>query len=132
MERAEETVRSFCAALSRRDPEELAHCFSDDAVYHNVPLEPSNGRDAIRLALAEQCEMFAAIEFRVLQIAAVGTTVLTERLDVVRLGDHVAEIPVMGVFETAGDCITAWRDYFDVAQVGRLLAPADDAVGSSA
>ncbi len=48
--------------------------------------------------------------------------VLTERKDVFTLGTTEAPIPVMGVFEVAEGRITAWRDYFDMAQVTALFS----------
>ena len=51
-----------------------------------------------------------------LAIAADGNRGLTERLDrFVRAdGSTIAAAKVMGLFEVDGDCIIAWRDYFDV------------------
>ncbi|MEM9879804.1 MAG: limonene-1,2-epoxide hydrolase family protein, partial [Pseudomonadota bacterium] len=52
-----------------------------------------------------------------LHIAENGNVVMTERIDRFALasGAHI-ELPVMGIFEVEGDKITAWRDYFDLAQ----------------
>src|SRR3954471_5753483 len=47
----EDVVRRFCAAFSRRDVAELVDFFADDAVYHNIPLAPANGKEAIRTTL---------------------------------------------------------------------------------
>jgi len=46
MPNAEEVVRDFCAAASTRDPAVLRAFFSDDVVYHNIPMEPAEGIDA--------------------------------------------------------------------------------------
>lgn len=35
-----ETVRSFIAACEANDLDQILGCFVDDAVYHNVPLQP--------------------------------------------------------------------------------------------
>jgi SnoaL-like domain len=35
-----QTVLRFCEAFSRRDPEEILGFFSEDAVYHNMPMPP--------------------------------------------------------------------------------------------
>ncbi|MCW2625023.1 limonene-1,2-epoxide hydrolase family protein, partial [Mycobacterium sp.] len=56
------------------------------------------------------------IEFRVINIAANGPVVLTERVDVFRLSDKSFELPVMGAFEVSDGKIKAWRDYFDMNQ----------------
>ena len=116
-----EVVRRFCAAWSDNvGTAELAAFFTDDAVYHNIPLEPVAGRDAI----ADNIESFVrpgppgieSIDFRVMNIAANGPVVMTERVDVFRLPDKSFELPVMGTFEVNDGKITAWRDYFDTNQ----------------
>ena len=40
----ETVVRSFFAAWPRRNMEEVLGYFTDDALYHNMPLEPARGR----------------------------------------------------------------------------------------
>jgi limonene-1,2-epoxide hydrolase len=40
--------------------------------------------------------------------------VLTERVDHVDFDGKRVDARVMGVFETVGDKIVAWRDYFDL------------------
>jgi len=44
----ETVVRSFFAAWPRRNMEEVLGYFTDDALYHNMPLEPVTGKDGIR------------------------------------------------------------------------------------
>jgi limonene-1,2-epoxide hydrolase len=56
------------------------------------------------------------IEFRVINIAANGPVVMTERVDVFRLPHKSFELPVMGTFEVSDGKINAWRDYFDLNQ----------------
>ncbi|TAD76451.1 MAG: hypothetical protein EAY70_09610 [Sphingomonadales bacterium] len=62
-------------------------------------------------------------------IAANGNTVLTERTDAFNFKDgRRAAIRVMGTFELGADGrITAWRDYFDMAEFQREFAPATPA-----
>jgi hypothetical protein len=55
-----------------------------------------------------------ASEFRVINIAANGPVVMTERVDVFKLPKKSFEIPVMGIFEISDGKIRAWRDYFDL------------------
>lgn len=110
----EQLILDFCNAWSRRNIDELLGYFTPDAVYHNIPLEPLKGIDAIRSTL----EMFAApaehIEFEMLALASNGDLVFTERVDRFRiLGKDVA-LPVAGVFEVRNGKIVAWRDYFDM------------------
>ena len=49
-------------------------------------------------------------------IAASGSLVMTERVDVFTFPTATIELPVMGTFEVSDDKITAWRDYFDLNQ----------------
>jgi limonene-1,2-epoxide hydrolase len=53
---------------------------------------------------------------RVINIAANGPVVMTERLDVFRLPGKSFELQVMGTFEVSDGKIHAWRDYFDQNQ----------------
>lgn len=121
MESPIDLVRRFCAAWSDNvNTTELAAFFTDDAIYHNIPFAPISGREAI----ADNIDSFIrpgapsieAIEFRLVNIAANGPIVMTERTDVFTLSGRSFELPVMGSFETKGDKIQAWRDYFDTNQ----------------
>lgn len=107
-------VQRFCDAWPAGDVDALVEHFTDDATYHNIPMEPVTGKDAIRATIAG----FATgnqIEFRVLHIAAAGDVVLTERVDVFTLPDaRTIELPVSGTFELRDGKIAAWRDYFDL------------------
>jgi limonene-1,2-epoxide hydrolase len=57
----------------------------------------------------------AGMRIEMLALAAAGSKVLTERIDWIldAGGKEVMKVPVMGIFETEGGRITAWRDYFD-------------------
>jgi limonene-1,2-epoxide hydrolase len=121
MESPIEVVRRFCAAWSDNiGAAELAAFFTDDAVYHNIPLAPVTGREAIANTIASFIRPGApgieSIEFRVINIAANGPVVMTERVDVFKLPDKSFELPVMGTFEVSDGKISAWRDYFDMNQ----------------
>jgi limonene-1,2-epoxide hydrolase len=118
-----ELVRRFCAAWTSTDPEGLAAFFTDDAVYHNMPVEPVTGRDAIRDTIAGFTAGVERIEFRVHHAVADGAVVLTERTDVFVLPHTTIELPVMGTFEVRDGRIAAWRDYFDLNQFMSKLAP---------
>ena len=121
MESPIEVVRRFCAAWSDNvGTGELAAFFSDDAVYHNIPLAPITGREAIANNIASFIRPGApgieSIQFRVINIAANGPVVMTERVDVFKLPHKSFELPVMGIFEVTDGKISAWRDYFDMQQ----------------
>ncbi|HEY8516135.1 MAG TPA: limonene-1,2-epoxide hydrolase family protein [Candidatus Binatia bacterium] len=113
----EETVRSFCKAVERRDVKELAGYFTDDAVYHNIPLAPVSGREAIEATLAQFITPSSKVEFEMRALATTGSVVLTERVDRFVMNGKSIELPVMGAFEvTPEGKISAWRDYFDMQQ----------------
>jgi limonene-1,2-epoxide hydrolase len=109
-------VRRFCAAWSNINPDELAEYFTDDAVYHNIPIAPVTGRDTIKSTIAGFTGGVEKIEFRLRNIVAEGPIVLTERVDVFVLPQGSIELPVMGAFEVRDGKIAAWRDYFDMKQ----------------
>ncbi len=121
MESPIEVVRRFCAAWSHgMAAGDLAAFFTDDAVYHNIPLAPVTGREAIANNFATFIRPgspgIEGIEFRVINIAAEGPVVMTERVDVFKLPDKTFELQVMGTFEVSDGKIKAWRDYFDMNQ----------------
>jgi limonene-1,2-epoxide hydrolase len=113
----EQVVRRFCDAVTGMDAEALRPFFTDDVVYHNMPMEPAVGLDATIEALAMFMAMCTALRFDIHHLAVEGNAVLTERTDVFTIGSGDAPIAVMGVFEVADGRITAWRDYFDLAKV---------------
>jgi limonene-1,2-epoxide hydrolase len=114
---AEQVVREFCDAWSQGDLDRIMGYFADDAVYHNIPMDPVVGTEAIRAFIEGFTAMVDRIEFEILHLAVDGNVVLTERVDTfVRPAGSVG-LPVMGTFELDGDRITAWRDYFDMVQV---------------
>lgn len=109
-------VREFCAAWERMDADELASYFTEDGVYHNIPMAAAEGRDAIRELLVGMKMMISSIRFDIHQQVAAGNVVMNERTDHLVMGDKTIALPVVGVFEIEGDKIRAWRDYFDMAQ----------------
>jgi limonene-1,2-epoxide hydrolase len=119
---ADELVTEFCKLWDSPDPEELAGYFTDDAVYHNIPMDPVQGREAIKEFIAGFLGAFDGIDFNVHRQVSDGALVMNERTDVMRRkdGGQIA-LPVMGVFEVQGDRIAAWRDYFDMATIANAF-----------
>jgi limonene-1,2-epoxide hydrolase len=109
-------VTEFCQAWIRMDPDELAEYFTDDGVYHNIPMAPMEGKQAIRDGLAGMKAMISSVRFDVHRQVASGDVVMNERTDHLKMGDNVVALPVVGVFEISDGKIRAWRDYFDMAQ----------------
>ena len=115
MANAIEVVRDFCAAWEGRDQQRILDAFTDDGVYHNMPLDPAVGKAAIAALLGVILGPASDVKFEIKQIAAAGDVVLTERIDRFVMGGKTVELPVMGAFEVRDGKIAAWRDYFDLA-----------------
>ncbi|MEV0685489.1 limonene-1,2-epoxide hydrolase family protein [Nocardia sp. NPDC050378] len=109
-------VTAFCAEWGVGTPESIAAYFSEDAVYHNIPMPPLIGKAAILDFLHGFIGTFGRIDFTIHHQAMVGDTVLNERTDRFMLGEKRIELPVMGTFEVRDGKIVAWRDYFDMGQ----------------
>jgi limonene-1,2-epoxide hydrolase len=120
---AEKVVTEFCNAWPRKNIDELLGFFTDDAVYHNIPLEPAKGKAAIRGVINTFLPMAKSLHFKVLHTASNGNVVFNERVDVFDLGNSkTIHLPVAGVFEVTGNKISAWRDYFDMAMYTKQMS----------
>ena len=122
MASAEQVVRDFCATASTRDPEVLRAFFSDDVVYHNIPMDPAEGIEATMAVINMFVGICEGLEFEVHHLASDGSTVLTERTDTFTMKGKTAPLPLMAVaFHVVDGKITAWRDYFDMGQVTAIF-----------
>jgi limonene-1,2-epoxide hydrolase len=108
-------IERFCATWSGPsvDVPMIIEFFTDDAVYHNMPIQPVQGKDAIKGVIEQFMTPFERCDWQVLNIAANGDRVLTERVDKF-IGAKNVELPVMGTFDIKDGKISAWRDYFDL------------------
>ena len=114
---AKQVVRDFCGAWERLDKAAILDAFTDDAVYHNMPMAPATGKDQISALLdIIFAQASDAVKFDIKHIVAEGDVVLTERVDTFTTGDRQIRLDVMGTFELRGGKIAAWRDFFDMAQ----------------
>jgi limonene-1,2-epoxide hydrolase len=115
-------IREFLAAWERRDTDHIVDRFTDDGVYHSMPLTPIVGKAAIRAFVAA----FADVPPGRLVIhhqVATERVVMNERTDHITLNGRPVVLPISGVFEIEGGRIRAWREYFD-------LGPARAAYGT--
>ena len=109
-------IREFFHAWERNDSDYILSCFTDDAIYHNMPLEPLVGKEAIRQFIFQYADSTPGI-FEILHQVVSGDLVMNERLDRVEINGLQTDLPVCGVFEIQDRKIKAWRDYFDLASV---------------
>lgn len=115
---AEMIVREFLAAWPRKNVDELMSYFADDAVYHNIPVPAVRGAAAIRKVFEGFVGSFT-IWLDIVNIAADGDRVYTERIDRFDLDGKRFELPVNGVFELRDGKIVSFRDYFDLGTFER-------------
>ncbi|ORV87100.1 limonene-1,2-epoxide hydrolase family protein [Mycolicibacterium iranicum] len=114
----DEVVTEFCAKWANPDPTELAAHFTEDGVYHNIPMDPVTGREAIAAFIAKFTATVDGIDFRVHRQVSSGNLVFNERTDVMRFKDgRELPLPVAGVFDIVDGQIASWRDYFDMGTV---------------
>lgn len=119
---SEKLVNDFCETWKSRDLDKIMGFFTEDAIYHNIPMEPARGKDAIRQTISSFLSMASAIEFRILHSVSAGRLVMNERIDAFEIGGKHVELPVAGVFEVRDGKISAWRDYFDAQMWTKQLS----------
>jgi limonene-1,2-epoxide hydrolase len=123
-------VQEFIAAWNANDIESVMGLLAPDCLYHNMPVAPVRGTEAIRGVIQGFAGAATAIDWRLHRVAeAVDGTVLTERTDRFEMGGKWVELPVMGAFAVKDGKITAWRDYFDLQQFTRQLPGAAGSEG---
>ncbi len=111
-----QTVIDFCQAWDNLDIDAVLDLMSEDAIYHNMPMEPLVGQEQIRGFLTAFLGAASFCRFQILTTVADEQRVVTERLDSFTLGDNtLSELPVLGIFEfNAEGKINNWREYFDL------------------
>ncbi|HEV8295879.1 MAG TPA: SgcJ/EcaC family oxidoreductase [Acidimicrobiales bacterium] len=115
-------IDRFFDAWRSMDAGAVAEFFTDDAVYHNIPMDRIVGRDAIKATVAGWLSAMKSIDFRFNHVVVDGNVVLMERCDIIPTSAGEAELPIMATFELDGDRIRAWREYFDLGQMRALIA----------
>jgi limonene-1,2-epoxide hydrolase len=109
-----EVVKHFVAAWNHMDFDAIIELLDESVQYHNMPLEPIQGREAVHDYL-KQAWRFDAVDWQLRNVAAADNTVLTERVDNFVINGHLVSLPVMGTFVVHAGRIVVWRDYFDLA-----------------
>jgi limonene-1,2-epoxide hydrolase len=116
-----ELVREFFAAWSAHDPARVADFFTEDGVYHNIPMESVQGREAIRELVAGWLSQMGDVDFRFENLLIEGDIIMMERFDLIPGPDGVVrELGVMGIMELRDGQISSWREYFDLGQMVAL------------
>ncbi|MFT6437623.1 MAG: limonene-1,2-epoxide hydrolase [Candidatus Azotimanducaceae bacterium] len=117
-----QVVENFIDAWNRMDWEAVVSALADDVIYHNIPMEKLEGKQAAAAFIRGMKP--EGVDWETLSIAENGNKVLTERIDRFDMaGGKKLVIPVMGVFEIENDKIKAWRDYFDLQTFTSQVLP---------
>ncbi|CDO88920.1 limonene-1,2-epoxide hydrolase [Mycobacterium triplex] len=115
-EASEKLVRDFLGSWQARSLDRICAGFADDAVYHNVPVEPIEGITGIRAVFQAFLDAFSDAKLDIRTLAAEPGLVLVERIDYFTMNDgRKVELPVTGVFEVKNGKIARFSDYFDLA-----------------
>lgn len=114
MNNGKSVIEALVATFNRKDVEAVMAFFTPDAVYHNMPMAPVSGLEAIRGVI----EMFTSpaeiIDWQIVEMAENGPVVFAERLDRFVMNGKTVDLPCAGVFHLDEGKIRLWRDYFDM------------------
>lgn len=118
-----EIARTFFAYWNANRMDDAIDMLSEDVLYDNVPFPNVIGRENVRKFHADfGVGKVYSVDWKVTSMAASGSVVLNERVDVFRhSGGGSITLPVMGTITVRGEEISVWRDYFDPADFDRQL-----------
>lgn len=112
----ERTVLDFWDTWNTKCEDKIMSFFTKDAEYHNIPVDPVIGIDAIRSLVGGFLNAFSVVNIVTLSIAAHNGVVHTERTDNFKVvNGKVVALPVAGTLYLTRGKIRLWRDYFDLA-----------------
>lgn len=114
------TVEVMLSGLQNQDFDAVAAALDECLVYQNVGFPTIRGR-ARAMKLFRGMDGRLGFEVKIHRIAVNGSSVLTERTDVLAFGPVRLQFWVCGVFEVSDGRITLWRDYFDMWDVTKAL-----------
>ncbi|MEZ5945529.1 MAG: nuclear transport factor 2 family protein [Hyphomonas sp.] len=117
----EQIIRDFIAAWSRLDVDELVAYFTEDGIYHNMPIAPVQGHAALKPFIANFLNGWSQTDWEILTLIARDDTVIAERVDRTVVYGKKVDLPCCGVFELRDGKIAAWRDYFDMGTYLKAL-----------
>lgn len=116
-------IREFIEAWSTLDAARLASYFTEDGCYHNMPLQPVKGRQAVQGFIQQFIATWTDTDWEILNLMESGNTVIAERLDRTKTTAGDVDLPCVGVFEMENGKIKLWRDYFDLSTYTKAMRP---------
>ncbi len=106
-------VERFLDRLRAADTDGAAALLAVNVAYENKGLPTVHGRERVRRLFATLNRADTGFEVYVHAITADGSSVLTERTDVLKWGRLRVQFWVCGRFDVHEGQIVVWRDYFD-------------------
>jgi limonene-1,2-epoxide hydrolase len=106
-------VERFLDRLRATDSDGAAALLAVDVEYENKGLPTVHGRERVRRLLQALNLVGTGFEVYLHTISADGSSVLTERTDVLKWGPLRVQFWVCGRFDVHDGQIVTWRDYFD-------------------
>ena len=110
----EGVVRAMFEAARVGDVVAFDRCWTDDAVWHNMPIKPVHTRTEIVSKWMPLLKKPGSFRVEYLNVVASGSIVMTERLDYIEIRGLKVVAPVAGVFEIRDGKIAANREYWDL------------------
>jgi limonene-1,2-epoxide hydrolase len=112
---AEDLLTRFVAGWERADVDELLGYFTEDPVWHPMPMDPVVGKAALRDALSTWLGGTSQLGVDIIRQLSDRNTVMHERNDRFSFGGQEQVLPVCAVFEIEDGRIAVWREYFDMS-----------------
>ncbi len=117
-----EVVRQFINDWSRLDAARLADYFTEDGIYHNMPIEPVQGRENIEQFIAGFMQGWTETHWKIVNLVEQNGVVYCERLDCTKTQSGNVDLPCVGIFHLKAGKISLWRDYFDMGSYVKAIA----------
>lgn len=132
----EAVVREFCDAwgdgeTQHPDVEKVLSLMSQDAVWQLfAPTGPViRGQAALRAEIERQLHFTGYMQCGLLEVASSDRLVFTERLDHFTMNGKRVAHALIAVYEIDDDgLISAWREYFDTADIAAQLGLTPDEI----
>ena len=113
MNKNENIIREFISTWSELNADKLSEFFTEDGIYHNIPMKPVQGREEVKQFITAFIKPWTSTTWDLLSIASEGDLVIAERLDRTQAGEKSVDLPCVGIFQMEEGKIKSWRDYFD-------------------
>jgi limonene-1,2-epoxide hydrolase len=106
-------VERFVDLLCALDIDGAVALLAEDVEFENSWMPTLRGRERVRRLFQALLRIDTGLEIHVHSISADGSSVLTERTDVLKWGSLRVQFWICGRFDVRDGQIVAWREYYD-------------------